>query len=127
MTEQIANLTELTIYSIAVILATRAVLRAWFYGSLFEKWLGYFERRPGLLGDLLTCPFCLSYHVVFWLFVAFYVPSLFFSYPNKIIWFLPAVILASISCFHSLWGINPEARDEEDNEKDDKNGSTGFD
>jgi len=117
--DRVMHLVELITYFITVVFATDAALRAWFYGSLFQKWREYFYNKPGLLGDLLSCPFCLSYHVVFWLFALTYTPSLFLAQPWKTICLLPTVILAAISCFHWFWHIRPEYDNDEDKKEDD--------
>lgn len=62
-------------YALLVGLAAVAVLDAWLDGSLFadgrarcEFWRDEGERKATrLLGELLTCRFCLGYHVTFWL------------------------------------------------------------
>jgi len=62
-------------YALLVGLAAVAVLDAGLLGSLFAGWRARFEywrdegnwRATRLLGELLTCRFCLGYHVTFWL------------------------------------------------------------
>lgn len=68
---------EMLVAALLVALATRATLDCWMQGSIFsrgrarmELWRDddfYFYRR--LLGELMTCRFCLAYHVAFWLAV----------------------------------------------------------
>lgn len=57
-----------------VAVASKAALDAWFEGSIFatfrahaEAWAYSDNKLLLLLGELLTCRFCLGYHVTFWL------------------------------------------------------------
>ena len=62
-------------YALLVGLAAAAVLEAGLLGSLFAGWRARFEywrdegnwRVTRFFGELLTCRFCLGYHVTFWL------------------------------------------------------------
>ena len=52
---------------IALALASRTFLAIWFQeGGLFAGRRMYFEARGGLLGKLMTCPFCLAAHLTGW-------------------------------------------------------------
>jgi hypothetical protein len=64
---------------LAVVLATGAIIEVWHKGSIFANARAYAqavqdvtppESLKGRLLELLMCPFCKSYHVPFWLFVA---------------------------------------------------------
>ncbi len=64
---------------LAVVLATGAIIEVWHKGSIFAEARAYAqavqdvtppESLKGRLLELLMCPFCKSYHVPFWLFVA---------------------------------------------------------
>lgn len=68
-------ITVLTAWPLAGV-AVYSVLAAWFRGSIFESPRYFFEGwrddpKAGvfhhLIGDLFTCPFCLSYHAAFWI------------------------------------------------------------
>ena len=74
--------------------AADAVLTAWFYGSIFARWRAYYEAMGGLLGELLTCPLCFSYHVGFWLTLLCVVPTLCLL---EAWWLLPLTPLASLA------------------------------
>lgn len=84
--------------------ATLALVRAWRFGSLFEKWRAYYEVRGGLLGELLACPsVCLPFHVTALLILLFILPI-------KIIWasweeaaWLPLQWLAATGLAQSVW------------------------
>ena len=59
---------------VIVAAASKAALDAWFEGSIFATFRAYAEvwaysdnKALLLLGELLTCRFCLGYHVTFWL------------------------------------------------------------
>lgn len=61
----------------AVVLATGAIIEVWHKGSIFEGWRAYVEALQdvtepdtpkGKLLELVTCPFCKSYHVPLYLF-----------------------------------------------------------
>ena len=59
---------------VVVALASKAALDAWFEGSVFatarahtEVWKYSDRKGVALIGDLMTCRFCLGYHVCFWL------------------------------------------------------------
>lgn len=59
---------------VVVALASKAALDAWFEGSVFatarahtEVWKYSDRKGVSLIGDLMTCRFCLGYHVCFWL------------------------------------------------------------
>lgn len=68
--------------AVLVALAARALLDLWLEGDLFSPWRSNLEewrtlwrsgakaprlRLMGFLGKLLTCRFCLGYHVTLWL------------------------------------------------------------
>lgn len=62
--------------SLLVTLAARAALDAWFEGSIFatarayaEAWKYSDTKVTALFGELLSCRFCLGFHVTFWLAV----------------------------------------------------------
>jgi hypothetical protein len=64
---------------VAVVLATGAIIEVWHKGSIFAEARAYAqalqdvtppESLKGRALELLLCPFCKSYHVPFWLFVA---------------------------------------------------------
>ena len=59
---------------VVVALASKAALDAWFEGTIFatarahtEVWKYSDRKGIALIGDLMTCRFCLGYHVCFWL------------------------------------------------------------
>ncbi len=45
---------------LVVALATWQIVEIWHHGSLFEKPRARMERRLNWIGDLFSCPFCLS-------------------------------------------------------------------
>ena len=64
---------------LAVVLATGAIIEVWHRGSIFANLRAIAqahqdttdpESLKGRALELLLCPFCKSYHVPFWLFVA---------------------------------------------------------
>jgi hypothetical protein len=102
---------------LALILAVDALVTAWFYGSIFEKKVEYFEKRGGFWGELMTCPLCLSFHIAFWLTILFVVPSLFLPAPwNKVIT-LPLYSLAATDVVHWLHGVRPIKDEENDDDE----------
>lgn len=71
-------MTEALLYAIMAALASRAAMDAWFEGSIFataraysEAWRYSDTKMTSLLGELLTCRFCLGYHVTFWFSVLY--------------------------------------------------------
>lgn len=63
---------------LAVVLATGAIIEVWHKGSIFEGWRAYVEAvqdvtepdtLKGKFLELVTCPFCKSYHVPLYLFL----------------------------------------------------------
>jgi hypothetical protein len=63
---------DVLICVLLVTFATKAVLDAWFEGSVFaigrayaEAWKSSDKKITSLLGELLSCRFCLGYHVSF--------------------------------------------------------------
>lgn len=65
---------EALLMVVLVAVASKAALDAWFDGSIFDTPRAYAEAWAYsdstillLLGELLTCRFCLGYHVTFWL------------------------------------------------------------
>jgi hypothetical protein len=112
---------------IALILATDAVVTAWFYGSIFAKPLAYFEKRGGFWGELFMCPLCLSFHIAFWLMMLFLVPGYFLPTPWNILVSLPLYSLAATDVVHWLHGIRPiKEIEEEDDDEDDAGAGDGF-
>lgn len=62
---------------LVLVLATDALLVAWFKGSIFASYRARAEAwqvSKGILrpffGELLSCPKCLPFHVAFWLYLA---------------------------------------------------------
>ena len=49
----------------ALVLASIAITRAWFQGSIFEVAREYVQARGGILESLLLCPLCLTFYVTF--------------------------------------------------------------
>jgi hypothetical protein len=69
---------DVLIVTFLVVAATKAVLDAWFEGSVFatarayaEAWKMSDRRVVSLFGELLSCRFCLGYHVSLILSVTF--------------------------------------------------------
>lgn len=81
------------LYAALVGLASVAVLDAWLLGSLFagqrarcEYWRDEGDwRATRLLGELLTCRFCLGYHVSFWLAILT-MPLVPTAWPFPLVW-----------------------------------------
>jgi hypothetical protein len=84
-------------------LAVVALLRAWFMGSIFSHWRSYMEVRKGLLGELLGCPLCLSYHVAFWLELLCVVPLKLMYGPWSCVLLTPIVVMAAAGLGQSIW------------------------
>lgn len=94
-------------------LAVRAILEAWFYGSLFESARAWSERtkdpyyagvplwrRPDAwLAALLSCRLCLSYHVALWPLLPLWAVE-----SRHWLWLLP-FSLASVGVVHLLDGL----------------------
>ncbi len=66
------KLIEAILTSLIVAVASKAALDAWFYGTLFstarahtEAWRESNSLHTSLAGELLSCRFCLGYHVSF--------------------------------------------------------------
>lgn len=57
-------------------LASTAVMRIWFQGSIFTDWRAYWEARGGLFGELVNCTVCLSPYVTFWLACLYWLPGI---------------------------------------------------
>ena len=62
---------------------------------------------PIWAADLLTCPFCLSYHVPIWLAGIFILPSFFLPAPWSILLKLPIYCLAATRASNILNGVLP--------------------
>lgn len=93
--------------------AAKAALDCWFLGSLFADWRARAEdlRDNGgwaltrLVGAALSCRFCLSYHVTFWLSILSIAVL-----PSP--WLLPVVWLAAQAGAWGLPAAAPEVQDE---------------
>lgn len=95
--------------------AAKAALDCWFLGALFADWRARAQdaRDNGrwaftrLLGGALSCRFCLSYHVTFWLAILSLA-----ALPTA--WLVPAVWLAGQAVAHRLpAAAAPEVTDEQ--------------
>lgn len=84
-------------------LTVLAVLRAWFMGSIFEHWRSYVQVYGGRLGELLSCPLCLSYHVAFWFEVIFLVPAKAYVGSWLLIVLAPLAVFAAAGAAQSSW------------------------
>ena len=67
---------EAILCSLMVAMASKAALDAFFDGSVFATIRAYWEAMKysdrkivSIVGELLSCRFCLGYHVTFWLSV----------------------------------------------------------
>jgi hypothetical protein len=80
-----------------------AVLRAWKMGSIFEGRRSYWQVRKGWLGELLSCPLCLSYHVAFWCEVLFFVPVKVYITAWLPLILSPLVVFAAAGIAQSEW------------------------
>jgi hypothetical protein len=114
----------------ALVLAGDAVITAWFYGSIFENRRAYFEKRGGLLGELMGCSLCLSYHVCLWLALLLWLTiQLCSNLPGNwpLLAFLPRAVLyafAATDLVHWLQGDRPIPVEEDDNDYRRKGDST---
>lgn len=55
---------------LAIVLATGAVIDCWRNGDILSEWRSWSEAKAdtgSLLGRLLVCDYCLSFHVPLWL------------------------------------------------------------
>lgn len=52
--------------AVIIILASDAIISAWRTGSLFSRERAILEAKTGFFPELLSCAFCLSYHVPAW-------------------------------------------------------------
>jgi len=57
-------------------LASAAILEAWFKGSIFALRRAKFEESDGRFAELMTCPFCLSYHAPWLAALLLWLPGL---------------------------------------------------
>lgn len=71
-----AKLIEALLTTLIVALASKGVLDAWFDGTVFstarahaEAWRESNSAYTSLAGELLSCRFCLGYHISFWITV----------------------------------------------------------
>ncbi len=101
---------------VAVVFAVAALMTAWFYGSLFERWREYAkEREHTFFGALVTCPLCLAYHLSFWVVVLLWLPIVLLPAPwNE----LPRALLyalAATTLVHYVHGVLPLQEEEENN------------
>lgn len=94
---------SLVLESILLHLVVIAILRAWKMGSIFEGWRSYWQVRKGLLGELLGCPLCLSYHVAFWCEVLFFVPVKVYIGAWLLLILSPVVVFAAAGAAQSVW------------------------
>lgn len=84
-------------------LVVLAVMRAWFMGSIFGYWRSYFQARGGRLGELLSCPLCLSYHVAFWIELLFIAPFKIYATTWCILTLSPLVVFAAAGAAQNAW------------------------
>lgn len=111
MTPYLQELPGLLCRSAVVALVATSIIRAWLGSSLFatpRAWLEPLqeldhaptceEKTRSKISELLLCPFCLSYHVCFWIMVLFYVPSLIF--------FMVVCTVLQIVGFHLISDFN---------------------
>ena len=97
-------------------LAERALAGAWFDGSLFAGWraAGQSMRDDGswrltrFVGGAVSCPFCLGYHLTFWL-AALWIPLL----PA---WWLAAPVW--LAARYVAWQLTPGEDDVREPEPD---------
>ncbi len=89
-----------------LVLASRAVLAAWFEGSIFAGARATAEAWDNWLGELLGCRFCLSYHVPFWLLVVGYVPGLWLAEPWQTLSRVPIYSLAVTGLLYTISEVN---------------------
>ena len=116
----------MTILDLVVLaLAANAVATAWFYGSIFENIQTYFEKRGGLLGELMTCPLCLPYHIAFWVVVLLWLPGFFLWEPWTTVSRIPLYAFAVTTLVHYMQGVLPLEEDEEDDDEEDDDGQAG--
>lgn len=115
---------------LALILATDAIVTAWFHGSIFERPRTYFKTSSGLLAELMSCPLCFSYHAAFWLMLLIAGPASLLPAPWSDLLKLVLYSLATTDVVHFLQQIRPitdEEEEEEDEETTDSSEDTGGD
>jgi hypothetical protein len=102
---------------IAVILAADAITSAWFYGSIFEDSREFFAKQKGLLAELMSCTFCLPYHICFWTIVLLWATAQ--TLPEHLA-IVPRSILytfAATDAVHWLQGERPIPYEETDEQE----------
>lgn len=94
-------------------LASGALIDAWRNGSLFAPLRGRLEAMAAqssewhFVAELVSCDFCLSFQVPFWLLLYFYVPGLVF--PTAALFMqLPVFALAAARVAWLLNGLLPD-------------------
>jgi polyferredoxin len=95
---------------VLVILAAGALVNAWLLpDGLFSSWRQALRKwgeprhtKPTLwdnvrwwFAELLNCRICLTYHVAWWLIAIFYVPSLWLTPLQGVLWLMPVYALAA--------------------------------
>lgn len=113
---------------VLIALAADAITSAWFYGSIFERWRNYFKklqetgttRTSWFFGTLLTCNFCLPYHIAFWTLVLLWLPGIFLGEPWHTVSRVPLYAFAATTVIHFLQQTRPfEAIPEEEIDEPD--------
>lgn len=103
MTVLLEVLASTVLEAILLSLVVLAVLRAWKMGSIFESHRSYWQVRKGLLGELLGCPLCLSYHVALYCEVVFLIPLKIYVAAWWSIVFFPLVVFAAAAIAQTVW------------------------
>ncbi len=69
-TDRIAFPHQISVMDLLLVaFAAKSLIDFWKESSLMASCRAYFELRGGLLGELMGCQFCLSYHACFWITV----------------------------------------------------------
>lgn len=92
-----------TLEALLIGLVVLAMLRAWFMGSIFEYRRSYYQARGGLLGELLSCPLCLSYHAAFWCETLFFVPVKVYAHEWWSLAISLPVVFAAAAVAQTIW------------------------
>src|SRR5438046_279961 len=104
-------------YILMLPLAANAMSDVWFYGDIFQRPRNYFKSKTGFFAELLSCEFCLAYHIVLTLVLLTVVPVVFLPSPWCYAGALPVAWLAAVDVLHRLQDY--EADKQEWSERDD--------
>lgn len=90
------------------VLVSKSIQECWFKGSLFEDYRKSIETKEGFIYSLLSCPFCLSYHIPFWLLGYTLLISILLPEPWSLVFKLPIYSLAVTFVVNRIRMVNTD-------------------